>query len=199
MGTLTHTCVRPANAADVSALAHLHTQSWRQAYRGQLTDAFLDGPLFDERLALWTERLAAPASHQAIWVATRADRVVGLACAFADHDERWGSLLENLHVAPEHKRQGIGQLLFETVRQWAAPRTQAGWLHLWVLANNHAAQLFYQRLGGVPKEEGTWHAPDGSRPPQWRFAWPLIPSATSSTPSLPHVANQGLRPTHPAG
>lgn len=175
--------VRPAQPDDAHALAQLHTMSWRSTYRGQLADAFLDGPVFENRLAVWTDRLATPSPHQAIWVATRAGMVVGLSCAFAHHDEHWGALLENLHVAPDHQRQGVGQLLFHTVRQWATPITQAPWLHLWVLASNRSAQRFYQQLDARHVESGTWHAPDGSCLPQYRYAWPL--SATSTGLNAP--------------
>ncbi|TAK99337.1 MAG: GNAT family N-acetyltransferase [Aquabacterium sp.] len=175
MGYTQDIVVRQARPDDAHALAHLHAKSWRQTYRGQLTDAFLDGPILEDRLDLWCTRLANPSSRQGIWVATRAGAVVGLACAYAQHDEQWGTLLENLHVAHEHKRQGIGQRLFETVRQWATHSAQAEWLHLWVLAGNHTAQRFYQGLNALHKESGTWHAPDGSSLAQLRYVWPLKP------------------------
>jgi GNAT superfamily N-acetyltransferase len=197
MGTSQKMLVRWAQPADAHALAQLHTTSWRLTYRGQLTDAFLDGPVFEDRLTLWTGRLANPSLHQAIiWVATLADDVVGLACAFAHHDERWGTLLENLHVAPDHKRQGIGQLLFDAVRQWADQSTQSQWLHLWVLASNHPAQHFYQQLDAQHVESGTWHAPDGSCLPQYRYAWPLT---THQLDAHPHGSNQNLRTTRAPG
>lgn len=175
MGFSQDIVVRQACPDDALALAHLHARSWRQTYRGQLTDAFLDGPILEDRLDLWQTRLAKPSSNQGIWVATLADKVVGLACAYAQHDKQWGTLLENLHVAHEHKRQGIGQRLFEAVRQWATHSTQAEWLHLWVLAGNHVAQRFYQDLDAEHKESGTWHAPDGSCLAQFRYVWPLKP------------------------
>ena len=192
METSQSTLVRLAQPGDAHALAQLHTASWRLTYRGQLTDAFLDGPVFEDRLALWTHRLTNPSHRQAIWVATRDDTVVGLACSFAQHDERWGSLLENLHIAPDHKRQGIGQLLFDAVRQWADQSTPSQWLHLWVLASNHAAQRFYQQLNAQHVESGTWYAPDGSCLAQYRYAWPLT---THQLEGHPHGSNQNLRTT----
>tara|TARA_B110001454_G_scaffold192721_1_gene193211 strand:- start:621 stop:1181 length:561 start_codon:yes stop_codon:yes gene_type:complete len=185
MGTSQNTLVRLAQPDDAHALAQLHSASWRQAYRGQMTDAFLDGPVFEDRLALWTGRLLNPSPRQAVWVATRDDTVVGLACAFAHHDERWGTLLENLHVTPDHKRQGIGQLLFDAVRQWANQSAPGHWLHLWVLASNHTAQRFYQQLDAQHVESGAWHAPDGSCLPQYRYAWPLTtPQTAASAPNV---------------
>ena len=45
--------VRAAASADMPAIADIHASSWRVAYRGLFPDAFLDGPLVDNRLAHW--------------------------------------------------------------------------------------------------------------------------------------------------
>ena len=37
---------RPATLADSQRIASLHTVSWRDAYRGILPDAYLEGPIF---------------------------------------------------------------------------------------------------------------------------------------------------------
>ena len=37
--------VRPATPADETVIAALHTESWRQSYRGALPDKYLDGAL----------------------------------------------------------------------------------------------------------------------------------------------------------
>jgi ribosomal protein S18 acetylase RimI-like enzyme len=52
--------LRPAVAGDAPAVAAIHAQSWRATYRGTLRDAYLDGDLTAERLALWRARLAVP-------------------------------------------------------------------------------------------------------------------------------------------
>ena len=48
---------RPATPDDAAAIAKLHADSWRVAYRGMLSDEYLNGPVFDERLAVWTQFL----------------------------------------------------------------------------------------------------------------------------------------------
>ena len=40
-----------------AAVATLHAESWRRHYRGAYSDAFLDGDVFADRLAVWTKRL----------------------------------------------------------------------------------------------------------------------------------------------
>ncbi len=164
--------IRDANVSDLEKIVRLHTQSWRIAYRGILSDAFLDGDLIADRRVLWKSRFDKPAAQQSIAVAEINGVLVGFACSFGSHDAKWGTLLENLHVAPDYKGAGIGTQLVSHVARWCI-RTQASdRLHLWVLADNRAAQGFYQRLGGSEVEQSVWDAPDGQRVPELRFAWP---------------------------
>ena len=146
------------------------------AYRGILSDAYLDGDLIAERRALWQERFSKPAPNQTIVVAEIDGGIVGLACAFGDHDESWGTLLENLHVAPGHKGAGIGAQLVTHIALWSSRFHTAAVMHLWVLAGNTAAQRFYQRLGASQVEESVWDAPDGNSVSELRFAWPSVAS-----------------------
>lgn len=47
---------REATALDADAIAVLHAESWRRAYRGHLSDAYLDGPIFKDRTSVWRGR-----------------------------------------------------------------------------------------------------------------------------------------------
>lgn len=166
--------LREATPYDLEAIASLHTRSWRLAYRGMLSDAYLDGDLLADRRALWQQRFSAPSANQYIAVAEIDDAIVGLACAFGDHDARWGTLLDNIHVAPEYKGAGIGAQLVVHIAQWCARSHTSDVLHLWVLAANVAAQGFYQRMGASSVEQTDWDAPDGNRVSEMRFAWPSV-------------------------
>jgi GNAT superfamily N-acetyltransferase len=166
--------IRDARPSDLDPIAQLHAQSWRLAYRGILSDAFLNGDLVAERTALWRERFDTPADRQSIVVAEKDGALLGFACAFGAHDAQWGSLLENLHVAPEHKGSGIGTQRVRHVARWCADTQAAEGLHLWVLAGNTAAQAFYRRMGAEAVEDSEWDAPDGKRVAELRFAWPRL-------------------------
>lgn len=43
--------IRDANANDEAAIADLHVRSWRNAYRGIVDDAYMDGALAAETAA----------------------------------------------------------------------------------------------------------------------------------------------------
>ena len=163
--------IRTAHARDAQSIAKLHATSWRTAYRGMLSDAYLDGDILADRQALWAERFAEPKANQHVVVAEARGELAGFACAFGEHDPQWGTLLENLHVAPTLKRTGIGSLLVQEVARWSLGYQPNSSMHLWVLQTNAIAQAFYTKKGAIAVERSTWLAPDGSNVPQLRYAW----------------------------
>ena len=168
--------MRVAAVGDAATIADLHARSWRSAYRGSLSDAYLDGPIFGERQAFWTERLrhATPG----VWtsLAERDGAPVGFVCALQDHDARWGTLIDNLHADPAAKRQGIGRAMLQTLGEHLASVATRTPVHLFVLDANRDAVAFYLRLGGESVEALVRTEPDGSRVPVTRIAWPDVAS-----------------------
>ena len=47
-----------ASPHDVDSIARLHAQSWRSAYRGMLSDEYLDEHVVADRLEFWSTRFA---------------------------------------------------------------------------------------------------------------------------------------------
>jgi len=169
--------IRAATAADAAAIAALHVASWRSAYRGALPDAYLDGPIEAERFSVWTARLAALRPDDAVLVQASADRLRGFAAAFARPDG--DALLDNLHIAPSLRGQGLGRRLLTAVAQ----RMMAGGsraMHLWVFDVNTGARRFYERHGAVATGQRT-EAMFGALVPETRLAWPdLAPLAAQA-------------------
>jgi steroid delta-isomerase-like uncharacterized protein len=167
--------IRRAGEGDVEAVARLHAESWRSAYRGFLSDAYLDGPVLSDRLALWREKLTSHDTDSLlVLLASRASQEaepIGFACAILDEDETWGALLDNLHVLPAWKGKGLGRRLMEEAVLWVASQRPSSPLHLWVLEENEEARSFYDRLSGRPVDRKLWSAPDGRGLPLIRYVW----------------------------
>ena len=165
--------LRPATAGDVDAIAALHADSWRRSYRGALRDEYLDGDILPERVAVWRGRLAAPdpAALTLLAVEPATDRMVGFAHTIADDDPEWGSLLDNLHVAHDHRREGIGAQLLRSTAAWVAEHASVAVLHLWVLEANTGARRFYETLGAADVGGDVWEPPGGGAAPRRRYAW----------------------------
>lgn len=143
-----------AGDGDAAAIADLHTQSWRSAYRGHVPDAFLDGDLAAQHLTGWSTRFGDRAGTLTVVARDASGQLSGFAHAVLDHDPELGTLLDNLHVRPDLKRQGIGRRLLAEV----AVRLQdagADRLHLEVIETNEPSRLFYAALGGVEVRRGT--------------------------------------------
>ena len=170
--------LRPAGHSHAAAIAALHAESWRRHYRGAYSDAFLDGDVAADRVAVWSERLAAPDSGCCTLLAEAGGRVVGFAHTVFDDDPTWGALLDNLHVAHTHQRRGIGTRLLALTARAVIERARRTGLYLWVLEQNTASQAFYEALGAARAERAPVTPPGGvpgrlhGTPAKLRYAWP---------------------------
>lgn len=163
---------RPAGPDDAEAVARLHARSWREHYRGSFTDAFLDGDLVAERRGVWRERLEAPPADQHVLLAVDGDALAGFVCVVGDHDPEWGSFVDNLHVAAEAKRRGVGASLMRRAGSWLAHRHPDLGVYLWVLEVNGPARRFYERLGGRDAGVEITETHGGARVRSCRYVWP---------------------------
>lgn len=166
---------RRARTSDAEAIAELHARSWRESYRGSFDDAFLDGDLPAERLAVWRERLGQPRDHQFVELALADAELAGFVCAFGAYDPHWGSFIDNLHVAHAFKRKGIGLSLMSLMQQagaWLAALYPDQGVHLLVLEANASARRFYERLGARNAEVSTMETHGGARVRSCRYVWP---------------------------
>ena len=170
----TDVVIRPATAADAASVAAIHVASWRDAYANVLSAEFLNGPIEADRLALWSQRFReAPPSQLVDLACDSAGRAFGFVCGFRDFDPRWGSLIDNLHVLPHSRGQGVGErLLRGAARQLAATGSELG-LHLWVFEANVAALRFYQRHGGRVVGKTGAHIPAAGGKPVLRVYWAM--------------------------
>lgn len=168
---------RTAGPDDAGTVALLHADSWRRHYRGAYADSFLDGDVFTDRRTVWTARLAAPAGTLTL-LAEDGDGPAGFVHVVFDTDERWGSLVDNLHVADARRRTGIGRALLTNAAHAAAARAVHPSLYLWVLEQNTAAQHFYRAAGAVRAGTAPVPPPGGQpanlagAPRKHRMVWP---------------------------
>ncbi|MFC6021125.1 GNAT family N-acetyltransferase [Plantactinospora solaniradicis] len=189
---------RSAVAADADSVAALHADSWRRHYRGAYADAYLDGDVLTDRRTLWSSRLAAPGADR-VTILAEAEAgaeagagaevgaevgvgtgIVGFVHVVLDDDERWGSLVDNLHVTRGRQRHGIGTGLLTRAARAVRDQGATAAMYLWVLEQNTAAQDFYAAHGGKPAERGFARSPGdvpgrlNGRPAKLRYVWPDV-------------------------
>ena len=166
--------LRPAQASDADAIARLHARSWREAYAGVLSAAYLAERVMPEREALWHARLHSPRDGQHVLALEDAGSLVAFCCVYVDDAAHGASYLDNLHVAASHRGQGLGERLLRAAARVCARDGRTPGLQLFVNQANCEAQRFYLRLGARNVASAVWHAPDGSAVPTFRFAWPTL-------------------------
>lgn len=157
------------NTDDIAKLiAPLHAASWKSAYRGILSDHYLDYVVDGERLSHWVQHVQGlVAGDGEIFLARLEDEAVGFLCIEstgmegAADENTHGAYVSNLHVLPHIKGQGIGTALLEVGAKWANARgfTQ---MYLFVFEDNAAGRTFYQANGWHVVERIMSELPDGA-------------------------------------
>lgn len=123
--------LRRATADDVEAIADTFAAS-----RAEAMPWLPVLHTHDDDRAHFARRVA----EQEVWVAEEDARIVG----FASLHDGW---LNDLYVAPEHQRRGIGDALFGRARE-SMPHGFRWWVFQW----NERARRFYEARGGVVLE-----------------------------------------------
>jgi ribosomal protein S18 acetylase RimI-like enzyme len=126
--------------------------------------------LFD-RLNVWTERFGKREINRLIYVAVEKETVKGFVCVYGNDDPKWGALIDNLHVLPELKGQGIGKRLMQEAAKWVSEKYSNPNFYLWVYEDNTAAKRFYEKMGGENVETQLYENPDGGSSNILRYVW----------------------------
>ena len=139
-------------------MSQVIVQSWRETYRGLMTDAVLDDPeAVPTRERYWTAALTDPryAQNRAA-VAERDGQLVGVAMSGPPLESGpWDRQLYVLYVLEQAHGSGAGSALLDAVLDRAESAV------LWVADPNPRAQAFYRREGFEP--DGGERTDDGVR------------------------------------
>lgn len=125
--------VRTATTADALAVETVRIRGWQAAYRGIVSDAFLDGLVIDAE-----RRARMITSGQATTLVAEDVGVLGMAVCGPARDGEDALELYALYVDPGCWRTGVGTALVAACE---------GVTVLWVLEDNERAQAFYRRQG----------------------------------------------------
>ncbi|MGC2421047.1 MAG: N-acetyltransferase family protein [Candidatus Acidiferrales bacterium] len=165
--------IREATPADAAGIARLHAESWQSAYRGVLSDDYLEKHALRERIAAWQERFSKNfQTPMFVLIAELAGETTGFACVFPEEDPVYGSFLDNLHVVPRLTGQGIGKKLLSAAAQRLVTNGSRAGLYLWVIEQNQRARRFYEKAGAEVVGTNPISMPDGQRISAARCYWP---------------------------
>ena len=143
--------VRRARLADVGSIAKIHVQTWREAYRGIIPQAYLDQLSVVSHERQWRRSLSGDGWA---FVAEWEHRIVGFGSGGPARGRRDVSgELYLLYVLRSCHDRGIGRALFDACHYQLARCGHRGML-AWVLADNPSCR-FYERLGGEAAGESS--------------------------------------------
>lgn len=153
---------RPATPDDLPAIRALHEANWRRDYAALVPPAVMEARLQARMDAYWADGLP-----EGLTVFVVSDGATILGFVAFDPDRDGAVFIENLHVVPAARGQGIGRALIRAVAQTAPTRP----IRLEVMDGNTAARATYRAWGG---QEGP--AFDGSLldhpQPERAVSWP---------------------------
>lgn len=156
--------IKPIETATPAQIAHIFVQSWKQGYRGLVSDSYLDNLEEEELVQKWESWLeivqpgyvafvdGKPAGFISCGpIRTRPPGDKGIIPLYA-----WE--IYALYVHPDYWRRGIGKALLKRIAEDLKEK-RARSLVLWVIKKNSRALPLYESLGGqrigkVKKEVG---------------------------------------------
>lgn len=168
--------IREARPQDAGVLGRIHVRAWQAAYRGQLSDEYLDGLSVEDRTEQWHASLASKRAGWRTWVIEEGGEVAGWATTGpsddADADDRTAEVYA-IYLEPERIGTGVGRALFahavEDLRVRGF-RTAT----LWVLKTNAPARRFYEIAGWYADGATTAERVDCEMRPTLRYRVDLM-------------------------
>ena len=139
-----------ASPEDAYAIAQVHVDSWREAYRTILPADYLAALSVEKRHAFWTQFIAEGRSE--LWLA-KTDGVTQAWINFGksrdDDLDATDAEIWALYVAPPFWSKGIGLQLWLKAKDCMRSQGFSS-CSLWVLSENARAIRFYEMVGFKP-------------------------------------------------
>ena len=139
--------IRPATAADESAITDLHARCIGDAFAGRYAPPAEERA---ERQSGWTGSIGSPHPRHALLVAEHAGRVVGFVAVGpardSDRDSATSAELRVILVGARERGLGVGSALIAGAER-AMRQSGFSYATLWVLPENAQAVRCYERCG----------------------------------------------------
>ena len=133
--------VRSIRRSDRPHIAALQTESWKDCYADVLPEGYLTNQLAEDLKRHWDMVQIQPKD---IVMVAEAEEIIGFISVWC----RPNPFIDNLHVKPSQRSQGIGStLMTEATRQMMRQGHKTA--YLWVVETNTQAIRLYKRLGGI--------------------------------------------------
>ena len=141
--------IRDVKKEDLKAVAEIAVNGWKTAYRGIISDEYLDNLTIDENY----KKILRNYTENGFVVAVLNKKVVGICRyrkgnAYKDEHPNVECEIVALYVKPEYKNNGIGKKIVNyVINQFK----QNGYTQMiiWCLKDNYPSRAFYEKMGGI--------------------------------------------------
>ena len=174
--------LREAQESDLTEIAVLHIANQRAAYRGLLSDSYLDGLDPARQQEKWESFFRQ--EGQKIFVVRNHASLLGFAAWKKDEEIPECLYLDSLHVAPGAQGQGVGTALILQAAQCARENGYQT-MSVCIVKGNEGARRLYTRMGAVHRKDFTDHF-EGTSSHSEKLWWPKLPSQGTNPPGCPH-------------
>ena len=137
--------IRHATQSDFQSIAAIHIESWKDAYADVLPAEFLDKKITRVFLRHWKK---IDIRDEDIILVAEENSVIGFIAVWC----RPIPFMDNLHVSPANRSKKVGSALMSAVSKELINHGHKT-AYLWVFESNQKAIRFYERLGGIQKEQ----------------------------------------------
>jgi GNAT superfamily N-acetyltransferase len=191
--------IRPAIPSDVRAIARIHVDCWRSAYRGILPDEMLDNLSYTERERTWMRLIAGGDTGPFVYVAEHPrDGVVGFMAGNteASDNPQYPGEVYVVYVDERHEQSDIGRSMMQLAARMMSENGLPGML-AWAIAGS-PIEKFYQSLGGEPvsTRERTY---GDTTVTEIAFGWSNLPEFLTESPEREpeQGADESAKPADP--
>ena len=137
--------IRRAKQSDLQDIAAIHIESWKDSYSDDLPSEFLAGQIDRDLKRHWNE---IQIQNEDIVLVAEENSLVGFVAVWC----RPIPFIDNLHVRPFQRSKKIGSGLMKAAAKELIKK-EHNTAYLWVFDSNRKAIRFYERLGGIQKEQ----------------------------------------------
>jgi ribosomal protein S18 acetylase RimI-like enzyme len=137
--------IRRSTQSDLQDIAAIQIDSWKDSYSDVFPVEFLAGQIDQDFERHWNE---IDIQNEDIVLVAEEDSLVGFVAVWC----RPIPLIDNLHVRPSQRSKKVGSALMKAVAKELSNEGHKT-AYLWVFESNEKAIRFYERLGGLQKEQ----------------------------------------------
>ena len=141
--------IRTANIGDAKGIASVHVRTWQCAYKGQITDSYLDSLSIEKKTKSWKKSFENPKKGVFPYVAVIDENVIGWCTTGVSRDKDLADEvgeLYGIYVDPDYIGKGAGSLL---MNKSLNKLKKEGYKKatLWVLDTNTKTIEWYEHKG----------------------------------------------------